>query len=86
MEGGLQAQHDVSSLDRFEFLLRGNLEGLRVAQQESSELDAAGFLVRAGSDGWGPAWKRLSNWKTADEAFVCSVLALEEAPRAHSLP
>jgi hypothetical protein len=78
-EGTLASQHDLRSLTRFEFLLQGNLEGLRVAQQESSKFDPEGKLVEAGNAGWEPAFKRLTKWKTADEAFVCSVLALEEA-------
>jgi hypothetical protein len=35
-------------------------------------------VQQAGSAGWEPAWNRLLKWKTADEAFVSSILALEE--------
>jgi uncharacterized protein (TIGR02270 family) len=86
-EGTLSSLHDLRSLSRFDFLLAGNLEGLRVAQLESSQLDADGRVRQYGSAGWDAAFKRLSRWKTADEAFVCGVLALEDAfARNHKKP
>ncbi len=79
IEGTLSSLHDLRSLGRFDFLLAGNLEGLRVAQLESGKLDAQGHIHKYGSAGWDATFKRLSRWKTADEAFVCGVLALEDA-------
>jgi uncharacterized protein (TIGR02270 family) len=79
MEGTQSSLHDLRSLARFEFVLQGNLEGLRVAQQESCIVDAAGVLAQPGRAGWDAVWARVQKWKTADEAFVAGVLALEEA-------
>lgn len=61
---------DLRSLGRFEHLLLANLEGLRVADAESSPSQA----------GFAAAHARLVRWQTADEAFVCAVLAFEQAP------
>jgi uncharacterized protein (TIGR02270 family) len=79
IEGTLSSLHDLRSLGRFDFLLAGNLEGLRVAQLEGGKPDADGQARKYGSAGWDAAFKRLSRWKTADEAFVCGVLALQDA-------
>lgn len=67
-DASLSAAHDLHSLTRFDFLLDAHLEGLRVAQLEGQPPDKAG---------WEPTWERTQRWKTADEAFVAAVLALE---------
>jgi uncharacterized protein (TIGR02270 family) len=74
MQAARSSQHDLRSLGRFEFLLQANLEGLRVAQRHSAAAPG-----RVGAAGWQPTWARTQMWKTADEAFVSSVLALETA-------
>ena len=70
MDGTLSALHDMRSLLRFEQLLDANLEGLRVANAETD-----------GTAGWQASFARLSKWRTADEAFTASILALEAAGR-----
>ena len=68
---------DLRALGRFEHLLLANLEGLRVADAENSPPQA----------GFAAAHARLVRWQTADEAFVCAVLAFEPAPPpASALP
>jgi uncharacterized protein (TIGR02270 family) len=76
-EGPLSSLHNLSSLNRFAFLLDANLEGLKVAQQESGKIDRNGVVTKQGQAGWDATWTRLQKWKTADEAFVSGVLALE---------
>ena len=82
MEGALASQHDLRSLGRFEFLLQANLEGLRVAQHESSTFGTGGRLLQAGSAGWDATFRRVQLWKTADETFVATALALDDARAA----
>ena len=71
MEGTRSPLHDMRSLLRFEQLLQAHLEGLRVAGAENQE-----------SAGWRATASRLQQWRTADEAFVGSILALEAAAHA----
>jgi hypothetical protein len=86
-DGSLSGQHDVRSLRRFAGILEGNLEGLRVAQLEGRiTVGQAHQAVQANPQlGWQATWKRLSLWKTADESFVSSVIALEAAAQDASL-
>jgi hypothetical protein len=86
-DGSLSGQHDVRSLRRFAGILEGNLEGLRVAQLEGRlTAGTSNQAVEANpQSGWQATWRRLSRWKTADEAFVSSVIALEVAAQDVSL-
>jgi len=86
-EGSLSGQHDVRSLRRFAGILEGNLEGLRVAQLEGRiTVGQANQTVQANPQlGWQATWSRLSRWKTADESFASSVIALEAAAQDASL-
>jgi len=69
-DGTLSATADLRSLGRFEHLLQAHLEGLRVADAESTPPGAGSAAAQA----------RLARWQTADEAFVCAVLAFEQVP------
>lgn len=73
-DGVRDSRHSLYTLARMEFLLSANLEGLRVAQRHSAIAPA-----ELGDAGWQPVWARTQQWKTADEAFVAGVLALESA-------
>jgi uncharacterized protein (TIGR02270 family) len=82
MDAAHDSRHDLRSFRRFEQLLLAHLEGLRVAERESAVEPGL-----SGDAGWAPAWARAQMWKTADEAFVAGVLALEEAHAAgHAAP
>jgi uncharacterized protein (TIGR02270 family) len=70
VDGALSSTADLRSLGRFDHLLRANLEGLRVADAQSTPPQA----------GYAAAQARLERWQAADEAFVCAVLAFEQAP------
>jgi hypothetical protein len=78
-EGSLLSGHDARTQARFETLLLGNLEGLRVAQLESGVTERSGTVSQLGLAGWDATWQRVQKWRTADEAFVCGVIALEDA-------
>jgi uncharacterized protein (TIGR02270 family) len=63
---------DFDRLAHFDRLLDAHLDGLRVADRQIADTDG-----RSGDGGWHYAFKNLSRWKTAGEAFVAYVLALE---------
>lgn len=86
MAGVRSSLHDLGSLTRFDNLLEANLEGLRVAQAESGPADSRGRFVEPGNAGWKAVWPRVTKWKTADEAFVAGVLALEAAHAGYNRP
>lgn len=72
-EGQFSAQQDIATLKRFSHLVEANLEGLRVAQQECQA------CTPSNGAGWQATFSRTQKWRTADEAFVSGVLALETA-------
>lgn len=69
--GARSSQHDAASLRRMAQLIDANLEGLRVADQESGGARTGMRLALA----------RMEKWKTPDEVFAASVLAIEADDR-----
>jgi uncharacterized protein (TIGR02270 family) len=63
---------DFDRLAHFDRLLDAHLDGLRVADRQTSNTEG-----RLGDGGWRYAFKNVARWKTAGEAFVAYVLALE---------